>query len=402
MPAPDQVPEPTSLLPRPAVKGGTNAQYGPAWTGMHPPDTDPATVDRHPSGIMVEDLMRELEWIDPNTSAVYDYSMDADKAYYLTATSGFYPGEFGFFSRGRQTTNWIGYVAISKPLGEKRKRDIAVVFRGTQAKTEWASDFVWEMQPWSDLQTGRHNVKVAKGFETMYRRFASTPGNTLSIQGQVHVALSKLLTQYGDEIGSITTTGHSLGGALASLCAFDIAWSRINRVEDKPGGALIPVTAFTFEAPRVGNAAYAATFDGDYSPDNPPADLNSVKYVKMLRVVNVPDIVPKAPRTGFRRQFLLPWRWPQLVFWAGATAAGVLIPSLRNRELGYVHGGFEFNLNSIPLEAEGIIRDMRNDHWPCHIKTKIGQWHDLLMALYLIDDTRPIGDLNPHLPANQP
>ena len=42
-----------------------------------------------------------------------------------------------------------------------------------------------------------------------------------------------------------------------------------------------------------GNAAYAATFDGDYSPDNPPADLNSVKYVKMLRVVNIPDIVPK-------------------------------------------------------------------------------------------------------------
>ncbi len=81
----------------------------------------------------------------------------------------------------------------------------------------------------------------------------------LSVQGQVHVALSKLLTQYGDEIGSITTTGHSLGGALASLCAFDIAWSRINRVGDKPGGALIPVTAFTFEAPRVGAPLFRAT-----------------------------------------------------------------------------------------------------------------------------------------------
>ncbi len=54
----------------------------------------------------------QLEWIDPNASAVYDYSMDADKAYYLTATSGFYPGEFGFFSRGRQTTNWIGAPAL--------------------------------------------------------------------------------------------------------------------------------------------------------------------------------------------------------------------------------------------------------------------------------------------------
>lgn len=72
------------------------------------------------------------------------------------------------------------------------------------------------------------------------------------LQGQVQEALSKLLTQYKEEIGSITVTGHSLGGALASLCAFDIASARINRVGDKPGGALIPVTAFTFEAPRVG------------------------------------------------------------------------------------------------------------------------------------------------------
>ena len=50
----------------------------------------------------------QLEWINPNTSGVYDYSMDADNAYYLMATSGFYPGEFGFFSSGSETTNWIG------------------------------------------------------------------------------------------------------------------------------------------------------------------------------------------------------------------------------------------------------------------------------------------------------
>lgn len=32
------------------------------------------------------------------------------------------------------------------------KRDIAIVFRGTEAITEWKSDFVSEMQPWDDLQ----------------------------------------------------------------------------------------------------------------------------------------------------------------------------------------------------------------------------------------------------------
>ncbi len=51
------------------LQGGTNAKYGPAWKGMHSPDTDPATVDRHPSGIMVEDLMREAVKCAPHPLA---------------------------------------------------------------------------------------------------------------------------------------------------------------------------------------------------------------------------------------------------------------------------------------------------------------------------------------------
>ena len=40
---------------------------------------------------------------------------------------------------------------------------------------------------------------------------------------------------------------------------------------------------------------------------------------------------------------------------------------------------------------------MRFDFWPWDLKTKIGQWHNLLMVLYLIDPTRPIGDLDPKI-----
>ena len=44
----------------------------------------------------------------------------------------------------------------------------------------------------------------------------------------MQVAVRKLLCKHGKEVGSISVTGHSLGGALASLCAFDIANSEIN------------------------------------------------------------------------------------------------------------------------------------------------------------------------------
>ncbi len=54
-----------------------------------------------------------------------------------------------------------------------------------------------------------------QGFEEIYRRFDSTPGNTISIQGQVHVAVRTLLAKYGVDrsqgaVTSITTTGAGL------------------------------------------------------------------------------------------------------------------------------------------------------------------------------------------------
>ncbi len=47
----------------------------------------------------------------------------------------------------------------------------------------------------------------------------------LRAQGQVHVAVRKLMAAYGDEVGSITTTGHSLGepGLASALQSSDDA-----------------------------------------------------------------------------------------------------------------------------------------------------------------------------------
>ena len=154
----------------------------------------------------------------------------------------------------------------------------------------------------------------------------------------MQVAVHKLLAKYPD-IGSITTTGmtcchawdsrcivnlrprlpaphiacpvagHSLGGALASLSAYDLAFSEINRVGDSSSAKLIPVTAFTFEAPRVGECNYVRMQDTcyTYSVTDPCLAPGNLAYaegfkagadsqLKMLRVVNIPDVVPKVGR----------------------------------------------------------------------------------------------------------
>ena len=129
-----------------------------------------------------------------------------------------------------------GYVAVSKPDATTKKRDLAVVWRGTEAKTEWISDITCEFSRWDAIGGAGEDVDVEKGFEQLYRSFTSTPGNSLSlqarlhvqhdflifaeakrqsfykdilpehVQGQVQVAIHKLLAKYPD-IGSITTTG---------------------------------------------------------------------------------------------------------------------------------------------------------------------------------------------------
>jgi triacylglycerol lipase len=69
----------------------------------------------------------------------------------------------------------------------------------------------------------------------------------------------------------IYVTGHSLGGALAILCALELYRQKL------------PIAGvYTFGQPRVGNALFSAIYDND---------LHAVTY----RIVNQNDIVPRTP-----------------------------------------------------------------------------------------------------------
>jgi pimeloyl-ACP methyl ester carboxylesterase len=95
------------------------------------------------------------------------------------------------------------------------------------------------------------------------------------------------LAERGQRLDSVHVTGHSMGAALATLCALDL-------VTSPPRGISCErtlVCACTFGSPRVGNAAFATLFGAmvpcsvrvktpyDVVPSLPPESVFAQKYV---------------------------------------------------------------------------------------------------------------------------
>ncbi|KQK21697.1 lipase isoform X1 [Brachypodium distachyon] len=138
---------------------------------------------------------------------------------------------------------------------------IVVAIRGTQVNSvqNWIKDLVWKQVNFN--YPNMPNAKVHTGFYSTYN-------NTL-LRPAITNAVRKARKLYGDI--SIIVTGHSMGGAMASFCALDLA---IRLGSDN-------VHLMTFGQPRIGNAVFASYF---------------AKYVpNTIRVTHEHDIVPHLP-----------------------------------------------------------------------------------------------------------
>lgn len=176
-------------------------------------------------------------------------------------------------------SNWIGFVAVSDDDETRRigRRDIVVAWRGTVAPCEWYEDFQRKLDP-----IGHGDAKVEHGFLSIYKsKSETTRYNKSSASDQVMKEVTKLVNFYkgkkGEEV-SLTITGHSLGGALALINAYEVATTFLD----------LPVSVISFGAPRVGNIAFK--------------DELHQMGVKLLRVVVKQDWVPKMPGLLFNEK----------------------------------------------------------------------------------------------------
>lgn len=127
---------------------------------------------------------------------------------------------------------------------ESGTSELFITFRGTQNIFDWIINLrmIKREYPYIKEHT---DVRIHEGFLLSYD----------SVRKQIHDLIEAGL-RLEDHL-HLTIAGHSLGGAIAKICAFDIAESGIFQTKlDYANIRLI-----TFGAPKVGNDTFVETFD---------------------------------------------------------------------------------------------------------------------------------------------
>jgi hypothetical protein len=152
----------------------------------------------------------------------------------------------------------IGLICQAKDTG-----DVVIAIRGTEGIFEWVHDAEFLLVKCPFLAGAGH---TEDGFTAMYNSLT-----TGAASGSPSVTQALATLPFSTPVTSMTICGHSLGGALATLLALDVA---ANTVFKEP-------TAYTYASPRTGDPDFASTYD---------------QVVKTsFRIANRLDLVPKLP-----------------------------------------------------------------------------------------------------------
>jgi hypothetical protein len=217
-----------------AVAYGPFIQAAEAQYSSNPSQVNPATITNMPAGYTLVRTIQMTDFFGPARSRVF-----------------------------------YGYVAVGSDPATA-----VVALRGTESTMEWWDDFHWDMVPFTQIPNGGN---VAQGFYDIYTSIGtmapgqggpSAPGAVAAEVAQA--ATSGLAAGLDPASLPLVVTGHSLGGALATLL-----------VTDLNATTTLKPQAWTFASPRVGDATFAARYGA----------LSTVSW----RIYNQVDVVPYFP-----------------------------------------------------------------------------------------------------------
>jgi triacylglycerol lipase len=209
--------------------------------------------------------------MDPATALEWGKFSRAAGSQYSAAPQELSPGSINDMPPGYELRRTIQITdSVIPPFTERKfygflavggvPQSQIIALRGTRTPIEWLDNLhFWPVR--FDLLPA---TKVAEGFKMLYESFTSMiPGGGVEdppggLAGELDPNLPVILT------------GHSLGGALATLLAADLAINHGLKPE-----------VWTFGSPMVGDSAFAAAY-------------NAVTTTSW-RIYNMVDIVPRLP-----------------------------------------------------------------------------------------------------------
>jgi predicted lipase len=164
--------------------------------------------------------------------------------------------------------------------------EVTIAFRGTQQPQDWMTDIngFHEEVPYGNYGSA---IRVHRGFLTAYK----------SVRDEIHEFINNSPTY----INNIHVCGHSLGGALATLCAVDMQFNYPNK----------KVTCYPSGNPKVGNKAFVESYNRrvpntirtymrtDVVPELPPVWIEKIFKQKSYHTKKKNPIGPRNIFVGF-------------------------------------------------------------------------------------------------------
>jgi len=156
-------------------------------------------------------------------------------------------------------------VSIGLVLQAVASGDTVIAIRGTEGIQEWVQDAKFLSVPCPFLP-GAGNTE--DGFTVMYNSMIIK-----TVAGSVPVVKALPTLQWTKPVTTLTICGHSLGGALATLLALDVAANTSSPFDNQ--------AVYTYASPKAGDPQFVSTY-------------NHV-VPNTTRIANRMDLVPKLP-----------------------------------------------------------------------------------------------------------